>query len=227
MQTIGEAKAHCRLRWRWQAEDAMRRWARIRGAFRLRRRNVSRIIAAIAAALLAFHTAAAALSPGDESLRRRALGAMGSIAAIENVLPPGESNVAVSDGVFTELGELFILFRPLLAPGPTARCWRKTAPPRFEGGVPRKRRASRTPGWTQKDAAAMIGISTRQLRSYARKPPDQDWPGWRDPVKLKTWLNGREGAARMSRAIKNHLPLREGGVTERGMVGSTVPARRT
>ena len=81
--------------------------------------------------------------------------------------------------------------------------------------------------WRQKDAAAMLGISTRQLRSYKANPPDPYWPGWEDPVKLKTWFNAREGGARMAEAIKRHLPLREGGVTERGMAGSRLPARRT
>ena len=46
-------------------------------------------------------------------------------------------------------------------------------------------------------------------------------------MKLKTWLNAREGGARMAKAIKHHLPLREGGITERGMDGSSVPARRS
>ena len=39
------------------------RWAKIRGAYRLSRRSIARIIAAISAALFAFHAAAADLSP--------------------------------------------------------------------------------------------------------------------------------------------------------------------
>ena len=50
------------------------RWAKIRGAYRLSRRSIARIIAAIFAALLAFHTATSALTPADEALRRRAFG---------------------------------------------------------------------------------------------------------------------------------------------------------
>ena len=100
------------------------------------------------------------------------------------------------------------------------------APPPEPAKKRRKRRAG-TLRWRQKDAAAMLGISTRQLRSYKANPPDPYWPGWEDPVKLKTWFNAREGGARMAEAIKRHLPLREGGVTERGMAGSRLPARRT
>ena len=48
----------------------VKKWAKIKGAYVLSRRNVARIIAAISAALLAFHTATAALSPQDEALRR-------------------------------------------------------------------------------------------------------------------------------------------------------------
>ena len=93
-------------------------------------------------------------------------------------------------------------------------------------GGPRTHERSSIPNWRQKDAAALLGISTRQLRSYKTRPPDSDWPGWKDPVKLKIWLNARNGGARMAQAIKNHLPLREGGVTERGMVGSRLPPRQ-
>ena len=38
-------------------------WAKIRGVYRLSRRSIARIIAAISAALFAFHAAAADLSP--------------------------------------------------------------------------------------------------------------------------------------------------------------------
>ena len=57
----------------------------------LSRRNVSRIVAAISAAILAFHTATAALPPEDESLCRRASGAMCRVLGIEDSMPPGET----------------------------------------------------------------------------------------------------------------------------------------
>ena len=69
----------------------VKKWAKIRGAYVLSRRNVARIIAAISAALLAFHTATAALSPQDEALRRRASDAMCRILPIEEAMPPGEA----------------------------------------------------------------------------------------------------------------------------------------
>ena len=98
----------------------MRRWAKIRGAYVLTRRNVARIVAAIAAALLAFHTASAALSPADETLCRRASGAMVRALNLEDAMPSGVSRVAVSDHVFAELTEVFFAFRHLL-PGPLAQ----------------------------------------------------------------------------------------------------------
>ena len=98
----------------------MRRWAKIRGAYVLTRRNVARIVAAIAAALLAFHTASAALSPADETLCRRAEEAMCRILPVKMVLTSAESRIAMSDSVFEEAAELFFAFRHLL-PGPPAQ----------------------------------------------------------------------------------------------------------
>ena len=90
----------------------------------------------------------------------------------------------------------------------------------------RRYHKSKVKDWNQEAAAALLGISTRQLRNYAKNPPDGEWPGWEDPVALRIWHNNRIGATRMAKAIKHHLPLREGGVTERGMVGSIVPAKK-
>ena len=82
------------------------RWAKIRGAYRLSRRSIARIIAAISAALLAFHAATSALTPADEALRRRASGAMCRILPIEDSMPAGEPHVAVSDHIFVEFAEV-------------------------------------------------------------------------------------------------------------------------
>ena len=92
----------------------------------LSRRNVSRIVAAISAAILAFHTATAALSPEDESFCRRASGAMCRVLGIEDSMPPGETRVAVSDHVFCELADLFFRFKPLVS---TAAAKPRTAAP--------------------------------------------------------------------------------------------------
>ena len=97
----------------------MNTWAKIRGAYVLTRRNIARIIAAIAAAILSFHTATTTLSPADEALNRRAFSALDSVHHIEESLPATESRVAVSDHVFGELSELFLTFRHLL-PGASA-----------------------------------------------------------------------------------------------------------
>ena len=43
-------------------------WAKIRGAYRLSRRSIAWIVAAISAALLAFHTATSALTPAAKRL---------------------------------------------------------------------------------------------------------------------------------------------------------------
>ena len=66
-------------------------------AYRLSRRNIARIVAAISAAMLWSHSATAALSPADKALMRRASGAMCTILPIEDSMPDGEPHVAVSD----------------------------------------------------------------------------------------------------------------------------------
>ena len=97
------------------------RWAKIRGAYRLSRRSIALIVAAISAALLAFHAAAADLTPADESLRRRASGAMCRILPIEDSMPAGEPHVAVSDHIFVEFAEVFFGLRPFAASAVGAR----------------------------------------------------------------------------------------------------------
>ena len=83
----------------------------------LSRRNIARIIAVIAAAILAFHTATAALSPSDEALSRKASATMCKALSFEDALPSGEAPVAVSDHLFEEFAEVFFLFRHLVTGG--------------------------------------------------------------------------------------------------------------
>jgi len=63
--------------------------------------------------------------------------------------------------------------------------------------------------WTQKTAAEMLGITTRQLRNYKKKPPDEHWPGWQDPILLKLWMNKREDRDSMAQKLRNALPYHE------------------
>lgn len=74
---------------------------------------------------------------------------------------------------------------------------------------------SSTKNWTQKDAAALIGISPRQIRSYKTNPP-KDWPGWEDPIRLKKWKIKQDDDWNMSQAMKKSLSYKEG-ITERHM----------
>lgn len=67
--------------------------------------------------------------------------------------------------------------------------------------------------WTQKDAAALLGISDRQLRSYKRNPP-KDWPGWEDPLLLKKWKMANDDRSLMAQAMKKSIRYKEG-ITER------------
>ena len=89
-------------------------WAKIKGVFILSRRNVARVIAALAAAILAFHTAAAPLSQDDESLYRRTSAAMCRLLPIEDSMPPETARITMNDGMFLEVAELFFKFRHLV-----------------------------------------------------------------------------------------------------------------
>ena len=71
-----------------------------------------------------------------------------------------------------------------------------------------------TKHWTQAEAAAVLGVSVRQLRRYKRNPPDAAWPGWEDPLALALWRNRRDELRRMHQALTKSLSYREG-VTER------------
>ena len=96
------------------------RWAKIRGAYRLSRRSIARIVAAISAALLAFHAVTANISPADEALNRRVFNALCVAFPLADSMPPAEVRIAVSDRVFDELADVFFKARPYLVAKPMA-----------------------------------------------------------------------------------------------------------
>ena len=96
-------------------------WAKIKGVFVHSRKNLARVIAALSAAILAFHTAAAPLSTDDESLCRRTSAAMCRLLPIEDSMPPGAARIAVNDCMFQEVAELFLRFRHLVPGGRSPR----------------------------------------------------------------------------------------------------------
>ena len=147
-------------------------WARVKGAYVLSRRNVSRIVAAISAAILAFHTATAALSPEDESLCRRASCAMCRVLSIEDSMPPGDTRVAVSDHVFCELADLFFRFKPLVSPIAASL---PAAPPAAAPSPVRHyptRKALTVPV-----AAAITGLSESTIKRLDKNPRNTNYPG--------------------------------------------------
>ena len=200
---------------------------KIGGVYILTKRSIMRMIAAISAAFMLLCTSAA--TPNDLLMATRYANAAQSLLSLRLSLENPVSRTVVPEPLYLESKALYLkarrsrgaIAKPAAPPG---RSYATRKNPCMGG--PRTHERSSIPNWRQKDAAALLGISTRQLRSYKTRPPDSDWPGWKDPVKLKIWLNARNGGARMAQAIKNHLPLREGGVTERGMVGSRLPPRQ-
>ena len=193
-------------------------------------RNIKRMIVAISAAFAAF--CASAATPNDMMMATRCATTSQNLLALQFSLGnSGSAYAVVPEPLYLESKALYLIARPprgaipqLPRPAaPPGRSYATRKNPRT-GGL-RTYDRSTIPCWSQKDAARLLGITPRQLRSYKSRPPDSDWPGWKDPVKLKTWANARNGGARMAQAIKHHLPLREGGVTERGMVGSRLPPR--
>ena len=96
------------------------RWAKIRGAYRLSRRSIARIVAAISAAMLWFHTSTADLTPADEALNRRAFNALCVAFPLADSMPPAEVRIAVSDRAFDELADVFFKARPYLVAKPMA-----------------------------------------------------------------------------------------------------------
>ena len=174
-------------------------WAKIMGVFMLSRRNIARIVAAISAAILAFHTAPA-LSPGDETLSRKASSVMCRILPLEDSLPPGDVRIAVSDHLFNEVAEVFLKFRHLL-PGNTS-----TPPPR-PAAIPRRyatRRMLSVPC-----AAGITGLSESTIKRLDKDPKNTNYPGRNStPQMLAAWArlyrNGKI-AAREVRAANRPL----------------------
>lgn len=80
---------------------------------------------------------------------------------------------------------------------------------------PLSKGAKRDKNWRQADAAKLAHISVRELRRWDRgENTPAGYPGWRDSVTFKAWLNAREGKSRLNRALKNHASYQEG-VTEK------------
>lgn len=76
--------------------------------------------------------------------------------------------------------------------------------------VRRKKTMSKSKDWNQSMAAKLLGISTRQLRNYAKNPPDEHWPGWEDAILLKQWKNARDDRDKLNRALAKSLGYKEG-----------------
>ncbi len=161
----------------------MNTWAKIRGAYVLSRRNIARIIAAIAAAILSFHTATTTLSPADEALNRRAFSALDSVHHIEESLPATESRVAVSDHVFGELSELFFAFRHLL---PHRSGQRATRLLPTVNSTPRRYSTRKTISVAK--AAEITGLGTTTIKRLDRDPKNTNYPGRNStPHMLAAW----------------------------------------
>ena len=169
------------------------RWAKIRGAYRLSRRSIARIIAAISAALLAFHTAAVDLSPADETLRRRASGAICRILPIEDSMPPTEVHVAVSDHVFAELADVFFNARPYLVAQP------KSPPP----VAVRPRRYPTRKAIAVPMAAVITGLSESTIKRLDRDPKNTNYPGRNSTAKmLAAWAKMYKGDKLAAREVR-------------------------
>lgn len=74
----------------------------------------------------------------------------------------------------------------------------------------RRKTMSRSKDWNQQMAADLLGISTRQLRNYAKNPPDDEWPGWEDAILLKQWKNKRDDRDKMNQALAKSIGYKEG-----------------
>ena len=175
------------------------RWAKIRGAYRLSRKSIARIIAAISAALLWFHTSTSALTPDDEALGRRAFNAMCVAFPLADSMPPTEVHVAVSDRVFAELAELFLVFRPLVPSGRRAQA-------ALFGSMPPVAVRSHRP--TRKaitvSAAAMItGLSESTIKRLDKDPKNTNYPGRNSTAKiLAVWAKMYKGDKLAAREVR-------------------------
>ena len=174
----------------------MTSWAKIRGAYVLSRRNIARIIAAISAAVLAFHTATTALSADDESLSRRASAAMCRILAIEDSIPSEVARISVSDHVFCELAELFFRFRPLVSSATSAG--RTVLARHVAVNTPPIRRYQTRKTITIAQAAAITGLSKSTIKRRDKDPANTNYPGRNSTaVILMAWaqMHGRDKCA--------------------------------
>lgn len=82
-------------------------------------------------------------------------------------------------------------------------------------GTTRTKGGKRDKDWRQEDAARLAHVSVRELRRWDKgENTPADYPGWRNAVLFKAWINAREGKSRLNRALKNHVSYQEG-VTEK------------
>ena len=175
------------------------RWAKIRGAYRLSRRSIARIIAAISAALLAFHTATTSLSPADEVLGRRAFNAMCVAFPLVDSMPPTEVHIAVSDRVFAELAELFLEFRPLV---PSKRRAQSAIFSSMPPVAVRSHRPTRK-AITVSTAAMITGLSESTIKRLDKDPKNTNYPGRNSTAKmLAAWAKMYKGDKLAAREVR-------------------------
>ena len=168
-------------------------WAKIRGAYRLSRRNIARIVAAISAAMLWFHTATAVPSPADEALSRRAFNALCVAFPLADSMPPTEVLVAVSDHVFDELAEVFFDARPYMAARPTV-----LPPVAVQGRRYQTRKAITVPM-----AAAITGLSESTIKRLDKDPKNTSYPGRNSTAKiLAAWAEMHRGDRLVARSVR-------------------------
>ena len=168
-------------------------WAKIRGAYRLSRRSIARIIAAISAALLAFHAATSAFTPADEALGRRAFNAMCVAFPLADSMPPTEVHVAVSDHVFAELADVFFNARPYLVAQP------KSPPP----VAVRTRRYPTRKAIAVPMAAVITGLSESTIKRLDRDPKNSNYPGRNSTAKmLAAWAKIYKGDKLAAREVR-------------------------
>ena len=175
------------------------RWAKIRGAYRLSRRSIARIIAAISAALLWLHTSTSALTPDDEALSRRAFNAMCVAFPLADSMPPTEVCVAIGDHVFAELAELFFVFRSLVPS--ERRAWATRSGPMPPVAV-RSRRPTRK-AITVSAAARLTGLSESTIKRLDRDPKNTNYPGRNSTAKiLAAWAKMYKGDKLAAREVR-------------------------
>ena len=180
----------------WYNGGVMKSWAKIRGAYVLSRRNIKRIIAAISAAVLAFSIATTALSADDESLSRRADAALCTILTIKDSLPSEVVRISVGDDLFSELAELFFMFKPLV-PSETS-AGRTVLARHVAVNTPPTRRYQTRKTITIAQAAAITGLSKSTIKRLDKDPANTNYPGRNSTAEiLMAWaqMHGRDKCA--------------------------------